>query len=77
LVHLDADLYSSTKYVLKQLAPWLHPDTVLIFDEFYDREHELKALDEYLTETGSRLVCLGATRTLTQVAFRIVPRQNA
>jgi hypothetical protein len=72
VVHLDADIYSSTKYVLNELKPWLIAGTVLIFDEFYDREHELRALEEFIQETGIRLELLGVTRTLMQVAFRIV-----
>jgi Methyltransferase domain len=72
IVHLDADLYSSTIYPLRQLQPWLRERTILIFDEFFDREHEMKALSEFLDEEGARVECIGATTTLTQVAFRVV-----
>jgi len=71
VVHLDADLYSSTIYVLRQLARFMKPGTILIFDEFFDREHETKALTEFLGDTGARIECLAATRALTQVAFRV------
>jgi len=71
VLHLDADLYSSTIYVLRTLRPLLQPGTILVFDEFFDREHELKAFDEFLRDTGMKVECLAATRALTQVAFRI------
>ena len=72
VVHLDADLYSSTIFVLRQIKPHLRVGTVLIFDEFFDREHEMKALSEFLGEVPLKLECLAATKSLSQVAFRIV-----
>lgn len=71
VLHLDADLYSSTIFVLRQFRPFLKPGVVLIFDEFFDREHELKAFNEFLKEHPLKLECLAGTRSLTQVAFRI------
>lgn len=71
VVHLDADLYSSTIFVLTELRPWLVPGTVLLFDEIFDRNHELKALDEFITDTGTKLECLGVTVALQQAAFRV------
>jgi len=72
VVHLDADLYSSTIFVLTRLKPYLTPSTVLVFDEFFDRNHELKALDEFLADTPTlRLNCIAATDDLAQVAFTI------
>lgn len=73
IVHLDADLYSSTIYVLRQLRPLLKPGTILVFDEFFDREHELKAFTEFLNDEKMRVECIAATRPLTQTAFRILP----
>lgn len=55
-VHLDADLYSSTKTVLSSIAPFLASDAVLVFDELvnydgYDDENgELWAWDEFVQE---------------------------
>jgi O-methyltransferase len=71
IVHLDADLYSSTIFVLRELKPHLRPGTILIFDEFFDREHELKAFTEFLKEFPLVIECVAATRALSQVAFRI------
>ncbi|OAI38671.1 hypothetical protein AYO38_02050 [bacterium SCGC AG-212-C10] len=48
IVNLDADIYSSTIFVLDTIADAITPGTILIFDEFNDRAHELKAFREFL-----------------------------
>ena len=77
VLHLDADLYSSTIFVLRQMKPYLQPGTILIFDEFFDREHELKALSEFLNDEKLNLRCLAATRALSQAAFELLPAGSA
>jgi hypothetical protein len=69
VLNMDADLYSSTKFVLDTLRAEMGPGTVIVFDEFCDRMHELKAFDEFLRETGMKFRALGATKTLEHVAF--------
>lgn len=55
-IHLDADLYSSTKYVLDQLKSYLDKNCIIVFDELinypgFDGETgELKAFYEFITE---------------------------
>ncbi len=50
-VHVDCDLYSSTRTVLDGLLPLLQADTVLLFDEFLGFEgfeqHEFRAWHEF------------------------------
>ena len=50
-VHVDCDLYSSTRTVLEGLRPLLQPGTVLLFDEFLGFEgfeqHEFRAWHEF------------------------------
>jgi O-methyltransferase len=48
VLHLDADLYSSTMIPLAFLNKWMTAGTLLIFDEFYDRQHEFKAFHDFL-----------------------------
>ncbi|HLH43517.1 MAG TPA: TylF/MycF/NovP-related O-methyltransferase [Bryobacteraceae bacterium] len=72
-VNLDADLYSSTKTVLDFLKPHISPGTYLYFDEFQSREHEPKAFDEFLTETGWNFRLVAANRGLSSVLFQRMP----
>jgi len=69
-LNFDADLYSSTKTALDFLKPHISFGTYLYFDEFQAREHELKAFDEFLSETGWTFQVVAATRGLTQVLFQ-------
>jgi len=53
-LHLDADLYSSTKYVLDKLENRIVSGTVISFDEIYNypeyRDHEIKAWVEFVNK---------------------------
>ncbi|HVF66686.1 MAG TPA: class I SAM-dependent methyltransferase [Pyrinomonadaceae bacterium] len=69
VLNMDADLYSSTRFVLDTLRGEIRTGTIIVFDEFCDRMHELKAFDEFLRETGMGFRTLGATKTLEHVAF--------
>ena len=71
-VNLDADLYSSTKTVLDFLKPHISLGTYLYFDEFQSREHEPKAFDEFLSETGWNFRLVAANRGLSSVLFQRV-----
>jgi len=55
-VHLDADLYSSTKTVFDTLGDRFVPGTVVVFDEYFGYHgwqlHEHKAFMEFLRRTG-------------------------
>ncbi len=61
LVHVDCDLYSSTKTVLKHVGPHLRPGCYIVFDEWCDAgggltswyaEHEQRAWREYTKRTS-------------------------
>lgn len=70
VLNLDADLYSSTKYVLDTLVDRIPVGSYLYFDEFNDADHELRALNEFMKETGWRFELLGVTNTLKHAVFR-------
>lgn len=69
LVHLDADLYSSTLYVLTKLDPWL-PGAVVMFDEFSSITHEFRALADYCSAYRRSYETLAVQERFDQVAVR-------
>ena len=71
VINMDADLYSSTIFVLRSLQPWIRPGTLIYFDEFHIAEHEQRAFDEFIAEAGLRFRVLAADRSLTHVVFEI------
>lgn len=75
-VHIDCDLYSSTRTVLELLGPRLRPGTVVMFDEYFNypgwEEHEHKAWVEYAARTGLRFTYEAYTFNNEQVAIRII-----
>ena len=52
LLHIDCDLYQSTKEVLESFNTKIKPGTIIIFDEFFNYpnwvNHEYKAWQEYV-----------------------------
>lgn len=56
LLHLDADLYSSTATVLEHVGPRLRPGSVVVFDEYLNHagweDGEHRAWTEYVAATG-------------------------
>jgi O-methyltransferase len=67
---LDADLYSSTAFVLKAMESMIAPGTYLYFDEFNHQFDEMRAFDEFLRKTGYKFSVVGATRSFAQVMFQ-------
>ena len=60
VINVDADLYSSAICVLKALKNEIVPGTYIYFDEFADRENELRAFSEFVLDTEMRFELLGA-----------------
>lgn len=75
-IHIDCDIYSSTKTVLEALRDRIVPGTVIQFDEFYNypewREHEYKAFQEFIVNTGLKYEYIGYNGTWVQAAVKIV-----
>jgi hypothetical protein len=72
IVNVDCDIYPSASFVLGHLAPHIGPGTYIYFDEFCDRENELRAFDEFLETTGKRFEIVGATADFRHAAFKCV-----
>lgn len=75
-VHIDCDLYSSTRTVLELVGPRLRPGTVVLFDEYFNypgwEDHEHKAWVEHVQRSGLRFRYEAYTFNNEQVAIRII-----
>lgn len=74
-LHLDADLYSSTKTALDFVGSRLRPGSVVVFDEYFNypgwEQHEHKAWTEFVERTGITFEYLAYTVNFEQLAVRI------
>lgn len=72
VIHLDADLYSSTLYALTSLAPYLNAGDILIFDEFAVPTHEFRAFKDFESTFYYQFELVYAGNNYLQSAFKIV-----
>jgi hypothetical protein len=73
VIHLDADLYSSTLYALIHLHPYLKKDDIIVFDEFFSitkADHEFRAFLDYLAIHP--LHYMPIAKSSTQLAIRVL-----
>jgi hypothetical protein len=70
VIVMDADLYSSTRIVFDRLKDHIRNGTIVYFDEFQYVEHEARAFDEFITETGKSFEGLAAEVSLNRCAFK-------
>lgn len=71
ILHLDADLYSATLFVLTTLSPYLEKGDILLFDEFNVPMHEYKAFTEWANSFYVEYTVLGEINNFFQVVIRI------
>jgi predicted O-methyltransferase YrrM len=75
LIHIDCDLYSSSKTVLDLLADHLKDGAILVFDEFFNypgwEQHEYKAFQEFAQTHSFRFEYIGSNPRHQQVAVRV------
>jgi O-methyltransferase len=72
VINMDADLYSSTIYVLRTLRPYMKPGVYVYFDELNHIEHEADAFDEFIRESGLHFKVVSADKTLAFVFFECI-----
>ena len=70
VINVDADLYSSTKYVLECLRDSIEVGAWLYFDEFSDWQHEFRAFREFVRDTGMRFQAVAECNGFWNIAFR-------
>jgi hypothetical protein len=65
-LHVDCDIYSSTKTIFDHLAPRIVNGTVIAFDEYFNypqwRHHEFKAFQEFVDQHHVRYEYLAFSR---------------
>lgn len=71
-IHIDADLYSSTLFVLTALAPRLRAGDIILFDEFVTVTHEYRAWLDFVSAYPLKYKVLGAVNNYTQLAVKIL-----
>ncbi|HMH32016.1 MAG TPA: TylF/MycF/NovP-related O-methyltransferase [Puia sp.] len=69
LIHLDADLFSSTLFALSQLYPFLNKGDIILFDEFNVANHEFFAYKIFTEAFYVKLKLIGAQNNFYQTAF--------
>ena len=72
IIHMDADLYSSTLFVLTSLSPYLKNGDIIIFDEFNVPMHEFKAFSEWVKAYYIKYEVIAASNNYYQVALKIL-----
>jgi hypothetical protein len=74
ILHMDADTYKPSKYVLRSLSNNLRRGSIVIFDEYFGysgwKLHEFKAWQEVVTEFSINYKYIGYTNM--QVAIEIL-----
>ena len=65
-LHVDCDLYSSTKSIFEHLEDRIVPGTIIVFDEYFNypnwKEHEFRAFQEFVEGHQVRYEYLGYAR---------------
>ncbi len=74
-LHVDCDIYASTKEIFDRLGDNIVSGTVIVFDEMYNypgaEEHEFKAFEEFLERTGKKSVYLAYNQYFEQAVAQI------
>jgi O-methyltransferase len=71
VILMDADLYSSTLYVLTSLAPYFNKGDIILFDEFNVPRHEFLAFTNFTESFYIKLELIGAANNYYFCAFEV------
>lgn len=72
VIHMDADLYTSTLFVLTSISPFLAKGDIIMFDEFNVPMHEFKAFSEWTQSYYIKYEVLGAVNNFYQTTIKIL-----
>jgi O-methyltransferase len=72
IIHMDADLFSSTLFSLTTLARFLKKGDIIIFDEYNVPNHEFFAFKVFTESFYIKYELIAAVNNYYQCAFRIV-----
>ena len=74
-LHIDCDLYSSTKEVFDIFGDHLVPGSIIVFDEFYNYQgsenHEFRAFQEFLNKSRKQARYIAYNQYFEQAAVLI------
>ena len=77
-LHIDCDLYSSTKTIFELVGNRIIPGTVIVFDEYFNypgwEHHEFKAFQEFIITSNLSYRYIGYSRNHEQVAVIIIDK---
>lgn len=72
VIHMDADLYTSTLFVLTSLSPVLKKGDIILFDEFNVPLHEYKAFIDWTRSYYIDYQTMGSVNNFYQTAIKIL-----
>ncbi|MBF0560767.1 MAG: class I SAM-dependent methyltransferase [Alphaproteobacteria bacterium] len=76
LLHVDCDIYSSTKDIFGGLKDRIRQGTIIVFDEYFNyhnwQEHEFKAWQEFVQATDIQYSYRGFTARGGQVYVKVL-----
>lgn len=76
LLHVDCDLYSSTKIIFDKLGDRIVSGSIIVFDEYFNypgwRTHKYIAFREYVTDNNIKYKYLSLVKQNQQVAVQII-----
>lgn len=75
-IHIDCDLYSSTKTVFQYIGPFIEKGTIIAFDEYFNypawKKHEYKVFKEWVDQNNIKYEYIAYVENGSQVAVRIL-----
>ena len=75
-IHIDCDLYSSTKTIFENIYDRIIPNTIIQFDEYYNypgwRNHEFKAFQEFCKKYSVEYEYIGISHMQVAVVIKSI-----